>query len=197
MPMYSSSQSSFPSREVRPMAASRVSIMPAPKKFQTCSSEAPAASRQKPSQARRVQEVAAREDERGPGALGSDREDVGVAQARADRQAIVIGAQGRERLDVKRPDVRLAFGRPVRRCGHSTFPGKGPRAGSVAARPSRGYREGKVAKGVRCCPRASTPCRSVPYGEVRAGCKRTRGVSGVLSSVAGNGELAQGEGPRV
>jgi hypothetical protein len=66
---------------------------------------------QEPAQACGVQEVAAREKKEGrPRAY---RQDVGVAQARADAQALVVRAQPGERLVVERPYFGLPLRRPV------------------------------------------------------------------------------------
>jgi hypothetical protein len=69
--------------------------------------------RQEPLKAGGVQEVAARQEDRGRGALVSDRDHVGVAEACADGQALFTDAQPGERLVVERLDLGLALGRPV------------------------------------------------------------------------------------
>src|SRR5918995_5464138 len=69
--------------------------------------------RQKPLEDDGVQEVAAREEHRGRGICGPQREDVGVAEARLHGQALVAETQSGERLFVERPDLSLSLGRLV------------------------------------------------------------------------------------
>ena len=78
--------------------------------------------RQEPLKAGGVQEVAARQEDRGRGALVSDRDHVGVAEARADGQALFTDAQPGERLVVERLDLGLALGRPVDGSGQRASP---------------------------------------------------------------------------
>src|SRR5215210_2495291 len=68
---------------------------------------------QEPLQAGGIQGVGARQEDDGRGVLGSYRQDVGFAQARADSQALAAWAQRGQRLVVERPYLGLALGRFV------------------------------------------------------------------------------------
>src|SRR5215212_4496555 len=69
--------------------------------------------RQKPLKAGGIQGVGSRQEDDGRGVLGSYRQDVGVAEACADCQALVAWAQPGQRLVVERSDLGLALWRFV------------------------------------------------------------------------------------
>ena len=71
--------------------------------------------RHKPLQAGGVQGVGSRQEDDGRGALRAESEDVRVAEARADGNAVVTETQPGERLVVEPPDLGLTLGRFVDR----------------------------------------------------------------------------------
>src|SRR5215212_9285367 len=78
--------------------------------------------RQKPLKAGGIQGVGSRQEDDGRGVLGSYRQDVGVAEACADCQALVAWAQPGQRLVVERSDLGLALWRFVDGFGRRRLP---------------------------------------------------------------------------
>src|SRR5918996_1903527 len=80
--------------------------------------------RQEPLQAGGIESVASRQEDDGRGALGAEGDDVRVAEARTDGQAVVGETQPGERLVVERPDLGLALGRYVDGFGRGALPAR-------------------------------------------------------------------------